>query len=175
MSRVGGVNFIVFCFWVWSLHPLDAHVPEAPSHPDSPDMPASILPKVPSPLSPRHPTMPSNKSNGHITRGSKQHIHFFPQASNHLKRNPLSLPLSCSFSSSSRKKMDQESVKPRAGPAMTLTLKLLTRSHSVVSVMIKDCGIRQIWVQILALLFLGLGKVPGSLHISSLCSVQWGQ
>lgn len=64
---------------------------------------------------------------------------------------------------------------PRAGPALTLTLKLLTRSHSVVSVMINDCGIRQIWVQILALLFLGLGKVPESLHISSLCSVQWGQ
>lgn len=54
--------------------------------------------------------------------------------------------------------MDQESVKPRAGPALTLTLKLLTRSHSVVSVMINDCGIRQIWVQILALLFWAWGK-----------------
>lgn len=79
--------------------------------------------------------------------------------------------------------MDTEKKKkkgPGAGQAKSwsssdIDPETVDKSHSIVSVISNDCGVRQTWVQILPLPFLDMGLVTESLHISGPRSVQWGQ
>lgn len=70
--------------------------------------------------------------------------------------------------------MDPELVKPYAALRL-FNVTLLTNPTVLLAVVSNDYGIRQIWVQILALPFLDLGQVTESLRISGPWSVKWGQ
>ena len=54
-------------------------------------------------------------------------------------------------------------------------MKLMTNQAVLLVVTSNDYGIRQTWVQILALSFWDLGQVTESLLISDPWSVWWGQ
>lgn len=53
--------------------------------------------------------------------------------------------------------MDQELVKSRSGPALTLNHEMVGKSPGLSVIMSNDHDIRQTWVQVLALPFFGLG------------------
>lgn len=146
MARVGELT---------SLPPLSVSSPSPDWESMMPDPPVIMPPPTyllqPSPKqpllsvpdTPQHPQI--NPEDAYHQRVKTVHSFFFPKLPTTSSANPLSLHLSCSCPPSSfprsfllggyrkKKKKDQELVKPRAGPALTLTLKLLT-NHTVLLV-----------------------------------------